>query len=586
MTRFDILNYAKELKLKHIVLIFTLFTFNLVYFLCINNLSNENDQYSYLINIGGRQRMLSQRILLKALEKTNNKDVSFQKELELFDNSHILLKEQSSLKAKSFYSDEVDKEILTFKSNLDNLNSKNSNRLFIHGKSQLLNTLNQAVSILESQSISIDKTTLIVNVLFLVMSFVFYTFIYFIYLNPLRLRIIELLNTFNHEKINAQKALEVKSMFLANMSHEIRTPLNGIVGITDIAMDKDIDPQSAEYFKDIKKAGESLSNIINDILDMSSLEAGKLRINQTDFSLRNLIMEIHSILGPKATTKGLDFNYKNLDLLPIVINSDLQRMKQILLNLVSNAIKYTKEGKVSIIARLDEKFIYIDVKDTGIGLSDEDIHKVFENFSQIENTYVKTQEGTGLGLSITKKIVDILGGHIIVDSTFGVGSCFTFKISKDIVKTEVSEVIEKKDNLEVINFEIHKKVLIAEDNLINQKVICRTLERFGIEYKITNNGLEALNEYNAEKYSFVLMDISMPIMDGFESATKILEKEPDALIFALSANVFTEDQQRAKNVGMKSFLTKPLNRNELILTLNQYFPKNQEHDENNSSQMA
>lgn len=566
MTQDNIKKYQKELNQKNLMIVSSVFLFLLIFNIAHLLLSKEKEGIAQLINVSGRQRMLSQRITLHVVQ---NKDFDLlEKDFNLFKQSHFKLEKNTDEKIKDFYQTDLNYKVEQFYNIIDRKMVTQENLQFIKG--DLLKSLNQAVLLFEAKSNQVDFYTRVLNFSFFGIMTIFLAYLFFLVLRPLMNKIIRSLGEYDSEKHKAQSALEAKSLFFANMSHEIRTPLNGIIGLTDIVMDQEHDLETTKNLENIKKASQTLGHIINDILDLSKLEAGRISLERSDFSPNALINEIVSILNPKAKSKEIQLISEIDNNIPQVVYADLQKTKQIITNITNNAIKFTKEGTVKINTQYRNGNLYINIKDTGIGIKEKDLNNLFMNYSQIENTYVKTQEGTGLGLAISKRFAQLMDGDITVTSVYGSGSSFTL-----MVPSPVSNVVnlKSKERTFEVAFQINNKILVAEDNLINQKVIGKFLEKFNLQVDFADNGKKVVELYKNNQYEFVFMDISMPIMNGFDAAKLIIDYDPNAIIFALSANVFTEDQQKAKDCGMKEFLTKPLNRNELIETLNNYFPR-------------
>ncbi len=363
----------------------------------------------------------------------------------------------------------------------------------------------------------------------------------------------------------AEKAEKSKSIFLANMSHEIRSPMNGVLGMVDLLFESDLNNEQKEMLNIVKKSGEALLTVINDILDFSKIESNKLIIEKYPFNLSKSIEEVFKILSfvkKKNVEYKLNCSINESDL----FLGDEVRVKQVLTNLISNALKFTEEGFVHIeISEKKEednrKRIDFIIKDTGVGIPEESKEGIFSAFTQAEDSITRRFGGTGLGLSITKYLVEAMNGEISFTSELGKGSTFYVSMNFDVIKNE-RDVKKNNSNLNVkIN---NHKILIVEDNLINQKVVSKILEKFGIEYDIASNGLEAYNivteNSNKNSYSIVLMDMQMPVMDGVTATKKIIKKmgKKAPPIVALTANAFDSDIKKCLSVGMCDFISKPI----------------------------
>ncbi|OIP05449.1 MAG: hypothetical protein AUJ97_00825 [Bacteroidetes bacterium CG2_30_32_10] len=376
----------------------------------------------------------------------------------------------------------------------------------------------------------------------------------------------------------AEKTTQIKQQFLANMSHEMRTPMNGILGMVDFLLKTKLDEKQLDFAKTIKNSSETLLNLINDILDLSKIEAGSMKIIPNDFNIHKLLKEVISLFKASIDQKGLSVKLFYSNDVPDYIIADKNRINQIINNLVSNAIKFTDSGEISIsvskVNQLDEKEtiepqeakkikIKIEVKDTGIGISHENRDDLFLSFSQIDSTYTRNYEGTGLGLAISKKLVEMLGGEIDVFSNPGKGSNFWFTFeAKPATESSVNKICKPKADYTNLNFDI--TVLLVEDKFINQKVVCMMLQNAGCKTEIANNGVEALEMFEKVNYDIVLMDIQMPVMDGVTAVKELHRKYPKLPpIIGLSANAMEGDAEKYIAEGMDDYLSKPVSAEQL-----------------------
>ncbi len=360
-----------------------------------------------------------------------------------------------------------------------------------------------------------------------------------------------------------EKTAQIKQQFLANMSHEIRTPMNVIMGMLGMVDKSTLNKTNNDYIETIQTASENLLNIINDILDLNKIEAGKMIIKPGAFDIYDTISKIKKLFEEIAISNGIEFRVvKSKDIIQYIV-ADENRIIQIISNLISNAFKFTQKGGIDVIFSVADKsetkvVFLVEVIDTGIGIKEEDQKRLFAKFSQLDNTSTRNHEGTGLGLAISKELVELMGGEIGVKSEYNKGSKFWFTFTANI--SDEKEYLSKKSvcqNFKDMYFDL--KVLLVEDKFVNQKVETLILESFGCKVEIANNGKEAIDMISSEKkYDVIFMDIQMPVMDGVE-AVNILRKNYKNLppIIGLSANALEGDAEKYINLGMDDYIPKP-----------------------------
>jgi len=359
----------------------------------------------------------------------------------------------------------------------------------------------------------------------------------------------------------AEAAVKAKQQFLSNMSHEIRTPMNAIIGFTKVVLKTELTPKQTEYLTAIKTSGDALIVLINDILDLAKVDAGKMIFEQTPFKMAASISAMLHLFELKVQEKNLKLVRKYDKRIPEVLLGDPVRLHQIILNLVSNAVKFTKEGAITVSARMVEEndedvLIEFSVSDTGIGIGEEKITMIFENFQQATSGTSRIFGGTGLGLAIVKHLVEAQGGNIQVKSKVNKGSDFiftlTFKKTNEKAESAPGE-LQSSTRLESV------KVLVAEDIALNQLLMRTLLDDFGFECDIAANGKIAIEKLQMKEYDIILMDLQMPEMNGFE-ATEYIRKtlKSDIPIIALTADVTTVDLEKCKSVGMDDYISKPV----------------------------
>jgi TMAO reductase system sensor TorS len=396
----------------------------------------------------------------------------------------------------------------------------------------------------------------------------------------------------NVAKKLAESANSAKSQFLANMSHEIRTPMNGIMGMTEVLLKTGLTDRQHHFASTIKNSAESLLAIINDILDFSKIEAGKLTIESTPFNLQETLREIIDVFDEQAAWKEIALVVEIDPKVPFSVEGDPVRLRQVLINLVSNALKFTEQGSVTIKALCIEDSAEIivlkfEVTDTGIGILPETLPLIFDRFAQADGSTTRRFGGTGLGLSIASQLAELMGGSIGVESVYGEGSTFWFTTRLAHFNGQLPDT-EEFNKIENDNTDVCAKVLVVEDTKVNREVCCELLKHLGHSATVVNNGLEALEILLKERFDVVLMDCQMPVMDGYEATRKYREWEQEQNgthlpIIALTGNAMEQDKKLCLDAGMDDYLKKPFNLKQLSNTLSRWLSGSIRSDSTNEA---
>ena len=390
----------------------------------------------------------------------------------------------------------------------------------------------------------------------------------------------QLFDQLNESEKRAREAGLMKENFMANMSHEIRTPMNAILGFTNLLQREALNERSKEFVWSIQNSGENLLTIINDVLDFSKIEAGMMRLESKAFSLRGLLQSLQTLFADRIQQKALKLTVEVANSIPDVFTGDAVRLTQIMVNLINNSIKFTNSGSIDInvnATKVNESVMDLSfsVKDTGIGIPPNKIETIFERFQQADEDITRKYGGTGLGLSIVKQLVELQNGRIGVKSAQNLGTEFIFTIPYTIANDITENHRVKHITYDEPRSNDNKvKILVAEDNAMNQSLIKHLLTGWNLAFHIVNNGTEALEEIQQNKYSLVLMDIQMPQMDGYTATQKIRNDLNSAIpIIAMTAHAMAGEREKCLSFGMNEYLSKPIREDELFQIINSVLNK-------------
>lgn len=372
----------------------------------------------------------------------------------------------------------------------------------------------------------------------------------------------------------AEKATQTKTNFLSNISHEIRTPMNAIMGLTELLVPQETNPEKLEYLQAIQYSADNLLRLINDLLDLNKMEANKMSLDHSPFAIRELLFQFEKVMRYLTRDRKVTIQFMVDEQLPEWVRGDQVRVNQILMNLGSNAAKFTETGEIAVRAKVladqgDRQLVRFTFRDTGIGIPPEKLDSIFESFEQADKQISRKYGGTGLGLTITRKLVDMMGGVIRVQSEVGIGSTFTVELNLEKV---AQTGLPQQDLASLQDKDLHTaRILVVEDNKINAMLATKLLGNWNATYEVAEHGLEGMQKLQLSRYDLVLLDLQMPVMDGFELIGKIRSGEAGEQmaipVIALTADAFDQTKGRALEAGFSDFVSKPLKADELYMKI-------------------